>query len=112
MLCQKFYFSSNINIIKKRMTMDTREIKNIDDLNEKVKTNRSMKDAIRMKCLDCCCYQFNEIKACTISNCPLYPFRNGKNPFINSPKRELTEEQKEVLRERLRALRKGKKSEE
>lgn len=85
--------------------MELRNIKNINELNEKVKENKSMKDAIRLKCLDCCCYQFNEIKACTITNCPLYPFRNGRNPF----KRELTEEEKKALTERLR---KGKKTEE
>lgn len=89
--------------------MDLKKIKNINELNEKVKENKSMKDAILLKCLDCCCYQYNEIKACTITNCPLYPFRNGKNPFINRPKRELTEEQREVLRERMRALKRSKK---
>lgn len=84
--------------------MNIQEIKNINDLTDKVKTNTSLKDAIRLKCLDCCCYQYSEIKACTITNCPLYPFRNGKNPF----RRELTEEEREVLRERMRALRKSK----
>ena len=55
--------------------------------------------AIRAKCLDCCCEQLNEVKYCPASNCPLHPFRFGKNPFL--AKRELTEEQKEVLRQRL-----------
>jgi hypothetical protein len=55
--------------------------------------------AIRAKCLDCCCEQLNEVKYCPASNCPLHPFRFGKNPF--RAKRELTEEQKEVLRQRL-----------
>ena len=55
--------------------------------------------AIRAKCIDCCCEQLNEVKYCPASNCPLHPFRFGKNPF--RAKRELTEEQKEVLRQRL-----------
>ena len=55
--------------------------------------------AIRAKCLDCCCEQLNEVKYCPASNCPLHPFRFGRNPF--RAKRELTEEQKEVLRQRL-----------
>ena len=55
--------------------------------------------AIRAKCLDCCCEQLNEVKYCPASNCPLHPFRFGKNPFRT--KRELTDEQKEVLRQRL-----------
>lgn len=54
--------------------------------------------AIKAKCLDCCCEQINEVKLCPVVDCPLYPFRFGKNPFS---KRELTEEQKEVLRQRL-----------
>ena len=55
--------------------------------------------AIRAKCLDCCCEQLNEVKYCPASNCPLHPFRFGRNPF--RAKRELTDEQKEVLRQRL-----------
>ena len=39
------------------------------------------KDAIKEKCLDCCCDQYNEVKLCSVVNCPLYPFRLGKNPF-------------------------------
>lgn len=37
--------------------------------------------AIRMKCLDCCCYQPAEVSKCTITDCCLYPFRFGKDPF-------------------------------
>ena len=55
--------------------------------------------AIRAKCLDCCCGQANEVKLCPCSDCPLYPFRFGKNPYRQ--KRELTEEQKAAMAERL-----------
>ena len=61
--------------------------------------------AIRNKCIDCCCYSMHEVKLCSCKDCPLYPFRFGKNPFINRPKRELTDEQKQELRERLSAAR-------
>lgn len=59
--------------------------------------------AIRAKCLDCCCGQINEVKECTAVNCPLHPFRFGKNPY--RAKRELTEEQRAELRERLQKAR-------
>ena len=36
--------------------------------------------AIRAKCLDCCCWQVKEVRLCTMTDCPLYPFRMGKNP--------------------------------
>ena len=55
--------------------------------------------AIRAKCLDCCFDQPSEVKLCPVSGCPLYPFRFGKNPF--RAKRELTDDQKEMLRQRL-----------
>lgn len=54
--------------------------------------------AIRAKCLDCCCDQTTEVKLCPASTCPLHPFRFGKNPFR---KRELTDEQREALCQRL-----------
>lgn len=55
--------------------------------------------AIREKCLDCCCGSANEVKLCGIEKCPLYPFRFGKNPYRK--KRELTEEQRQALIERM-----------
>lgn len=55
--------------------------------------------AIRAKCLDCMCGQANEVKLCPSEDCSLYPYRLGKNPNIKP--RELSEEQKAVLRERL-----------
>lgn len=47
---------------------------------------------IREKCLDCCCGSMKQVELCPCeSNCPLWPFRFGKNPFRKKPKR--TEEQ-------------------
>lgn len=36
--------------------------------------------AIRAKCLDCSCYQPKEVRLCTVTKCPLYPYRMGKRP--------------------------------
>lgn len=36
--------------------------------------------AIRAKCLDCCLGQFKEIRLCSVTRCPLYPWRLGKRP--------------------------------
>ena len=52
--------------------------------------------AIRAKCLDCCCGNSNQVKLCPCEDCPLHPFRFGKNPNIK--KRELTPERLEHLR--------------
>ena len=54
--------------------------------------------AIRAKCLECCCGQANEVKLCPCTDCHLYPFRFGKNPYVN---RRYTEEQKEQFRQQL-----------
>ena len=36
--------------------------------------------AIRAKCLDCTCHQPKEIRECSITTCPLWPYRMGKRP--------------------------------
>lgn len=59
--------------------------------------------AIREKCIECCCGSSTEVKECTAQNCPIYPYRFGKNPFRQ--KREMTEEQKKAIADRLRAAR-------
>lgn len=62
--------------------------------------------AIRAKCLDCSNNSATEVRLCPIKECPLYQFRFGKNP--HRAKREMTEEQRAVCAERLRAARKQK----
>ena len=57
--------------------------------------------AIRAKCLDCCCGSSNEVSFCTCSECPLYAFRFGKNPYY---KRQYTEEQKQAMVERMKKI--------
>lgn len=36
--------------------------------------------AIRAFCMECVVWQETEVRECTALNCPLYPFRMGKNP--------------------------------
>lgn len=61
--------------------------------------------AIRAFCLECSGDSPSEVKSCPRSECPLYPFRFGKNPYRQ--RREMTEEEKRVLADRLREARKN-----
>lgn len=63
--------------------------------------------AIRAKCLDCCCDQAGEVAACPATECALYPFRLGKNPYRT--RREMTEEQKARMAEVLAEAREKQK---
>lgn len=55
--------------------------------------------AIRAKCLDCCCYQANEVKLCPCKDCPLWCYRLGYevDEEGNRVKHERSEKQKEAL---------------
>lgn len=64
--------------------------------------------AIRAYCLSCVGGSSNEVDKCPISECPLHSFRHGKNPFRT--KRELTDEQKAAMAERLKKARDAKSS--
>ena len=59
--------------------------------------------AIRCFCIECMGGQVREVKDCTAPNCPLYAFRMGKNPYRS---RELTDEERQVIAERLRNAKK------
>ena len=78
-------------------------IKTEEDFNKEVSENTNILRAIKLKCLDCSTYNINEIKECPVKNCPLYPFRLGKNPFR---KRELSEEERNKLSERMKNIKK------
>ena len=39
----------------------------------------SMRAAVQLKCLDCCCHQTTEIRNCTAIECALWPFRPYQN---------------------------------
>ena len=74
-------------------------IKTEEEFNKEVSENTNVRRAIKLKCLDCSTYNTHEIKECPVKNCPLYPFRLGKNPFR---KREVTDEERQKMRERLK----------
>ena len=38
-------------------------------------SGKSKAAAIKAKCLDCCCWQRIEIANCSITSCPLHPYR-------------------------------------
>lgn len=40
--------------------------------------------AIRAKCLDCCCGSSVEVKLCPATDCPLFVYRFGHRPRIDS----------------------------
>jgi hypothetical protein len=61
--------------------------------------------AVRAFCLECCGGSTAEVKNCPRTVCPLYPFRFGKNPYRQ--RREMTEDEKRVLSDRLREARKN-----
>ena len=60
--------------------------------------------AIRAFCVECSGDSTAEVKRCPATHCPLYPFRFGKNPYRK--RREMTEEERQVLRDRLNNSRK------
>ena len=59
--------------------------------------------AVRAKCIDCSGGSIHEVKLCVIPECPLYPFRLGKNPYRK--RRKLTDQQRREIAERLRKSR-------
>ena len=63
---------------------------------------RSLLEAVRAKCLDCCNHQIAEVRGCTAVDCALWAFRMNRNPYR---RRELTEEQRQVAVERLARIR-------
>ena len=73
---------------------------------EEPKVIKSPVKAIRAYCLGCCWGSAEEVKLCPATDCELYPFRFGKNPFST---RTWTDEQRQANIERLRIARENKK---
>ena len=42
--------------------------------------SRTLAEAVRAKCLDCCGGQLREVRFCMALTCPLWPFRMGTDP--------------------------------
>jgi len=64
--------------------------------------------AIRAYCLHCCLESSNEVALCQATECELYEFRFGKNPHLA---RSVSEEQRQIARERMLALNSAKLAE-
>ena len=59
--------------------------------------------ALRARCLDCVCGQPLEIRKCTATDCPSWPFRMNSNPFRRKP--QLSEEELQRRTDLLKAYR-------
>lgn len=53
--------------------------------------------AIKQKCLECSNYQIGEVRNCPITDCALYPFRKGHNPYLKRNNQPITPEKYEQL---------------
>ena len=42
--------------------------------------NNTPMRAIRLKCLDCMCGSSTEVRRCPLTDCPLFPYRQGHRP--------------------------------
>jgi len=40
----------------------------------------SIYKGVRKKCIECVCGSMHEVRMCRLSDCPLWPFRFGRNP--------------------------------
>jgi hypothetical protein len=63
--------------------------------------------AMREYCLDCCGGSRKEVKLCPSTDCSLWPYRFGKNPYST---RVMSEEQREQARERMKAMLEAKRT--
>ena len=63
--------------------------------------------AIKAFCVDCMGGQVTYVKDCTSTNCPLYEFRFGKNPYNT---RQLTDEQRQAASERMKKVAEARKA--
>ena len=66
--------------------------------------------AIKLFCIDCCGGSFQEVKKCPCKKCPLYNFRVGKKMEAPKRTRNLTEEQREKMRENMIKARQARKN--
>ena len=72
--------------------------------------NNTPLKAIKQFCYECCGENRSEVRGCTSTTCALKAFRLGKNPYIKH--KGLSEEQKELARQRLADARNRRKAEE
>lgn len=58
-----------------------RNIAHTGTLTERFPQRSNRRDAIRRKCIDCTVGQIAEIARCEMTDCALWPFRMGNDPF-------------------------------
>lgn len=68
--------------------------------------------AIRAFCLECAGESPIDVKECTAPDCPLYPFRFGKNPYRKKREQAYTEEERAAISKRLAEARERVKANE
>ncbi|HPD46327.1 MAG TPA: hypothetical protein P5279_06665 [Anaerohalosphaeraceae bacterium] len=66
---------------------------------KKAMSGKSKAAALKAKCLDCTCWQKDEIRKCTVSDCPLYPYRPYGAKKTTTVKGLARDRQKNVLRD-------------
>ena len=62
--------------------------------------NLTPKQAILMKCKECCCFQPNEVRLCSSKDCSLWEISRKYLGIIKTPSK-FTEAQREALRKRM-----------
>lgn len=62
-------------------------------------TIKSPLKAIRHYCLECCGGSSNEVALCPSTNCQLYAFRKGKNPYLT---RSMSDEDRQKAADRFK----------
>lgn len=70
----------------------------VEDVRDQFPKATSPGRAIRLKCLDCMGGSSHEVELCPATDCPLYPFRKGRNPF----RKPVSEERRAAAAERMR----------
>ena len=87
-----------------KLSAEGRKTENHDDGIVKKSAERTLTPikAIRAYCLECSCGSANEVRLCPITDCELYPYREGHNPNIKA--RTYTDEERALMRERARRL--------
>ena len=68
---------------------------------------KSILQAIKKFCFECSGKSNKELANCSAIKCPLHIYRNGKDP--NKAKKNLTDEQRNLLAEHMKAVRKNSK---
>lgn len=74
-----------------------------EDVRDNFDSPRNPVKVLRLKCRDCTNNQIAEIDNCTIRQCPVWPWRFGKNPY--RIKKVMSEGEKERVRVRFAKLR-------